>query len=272
MASVASIIRASVRFVKDRGRLSSSFRCHVFNVRAASAVVEYRLFQGIGVTASPLFSPGTTPRVLVVDGDADNRELYRDCFTLAGWTVTEAVDGREALVQALVAKPWVVVMELRLPLIDGVSLCEILRQDKTTAAVPILVVTSETRPAQLARAERAGADAVLIKPSTPDVVIAETERLVRTATLKAHSTTFRELPSPTGRRTALVKAHHRHATTMPEVPAINLICPICTQPLRYRETFVGGVNSRHSERWDYYECARCGRFQYRYRTRKLRRV
>ena len=272
MASVASIIRASVRFVKDRGRLSSSFRYHVFNVRAASAVVEYRLFQGIGVTASPLFSPGTTPRVLVVDGDADNRELYRDCFTLAGWTVTEAVDGREALVQTLVAKPWVVVMELRLPLIDGVSLCEILRQDKATAAVPILVVTSETRPAQLARAERAGADAVLIKPSTPDVVIAETERLVRTATLKAHSTTFRELPSPTGRRTALVKAHHRHATTMPEVPAINLICPICTQPLRYRETFVGGVNSRHSERWDYYECARCGRFQYRYRTRKLRRV
>ena len=224
------------------------------------------------MTASPLFFPGTTPRVLIVDGDADNRELYRDCFTLAGWTVTEAVDGREALVQAIIAKPWVVVMELRLPLIDGVSLCEILRQDKATAAVPILVVTSETRATQLARAERAGADAVLIKPSTPDVVIAESERLVQSATLKTYATPSYELPSPSGRRTALVKAHHRHATTMPEVPAINLMCPICTQPLRYQETFVGGVNSRHSERWDYYECARCGRFQYRYRTRKLRQM
>jgi CheY-like chemotaxis protein len=224
------------------------------------------------MTAFPMSSPGATPRVLVVDGDADNRELYRDCFTLSGWTVTEAVDGREALVQALITKPWVVVMELRLPLIDGVSLCEILRKDKVTATVPILVVTSETRPSQLARAERAGANAVLIKPSTPDVVIAETERLVRAVTMHTQSTPFRELPSPTSRRTALVKAHHRHATTMPDVPAINLMCPICTQPLRYQETFVGGVNSRHSERWDYYDCARCGRFQYRYRTRKLRQV
>ena len=100
------------------------------------------------MTAFPMSSPGATPRVLVVDGDADNRELYRDCFTLSGWTVTEAVDGREALVQALITKPWVVVMELRLPLIDGVSLCEILRKDKVTATVPILVVTSETRPSQ----------------------------------------------------------------------------------------------------------------------------
>jgi CheY-like chemotaxis protein len=235
-------------------------------------VVKYRPFQGNAVTASPLFSPGATPRVLVVDGDADNRELYRDCFTLSGWTVTEAVDGREALVQALIAKPWVIVMELRLPLIDGVSLCEILRQDKATTAVPILVVTSETRPGQLARAERAGASAVLIKPSTPDIVVAESERLVRAATVKTRSTPLRELPSPAGRRTALVKAHYRHATTMPDVPAITLMCPICTQPLRYQETFVGGVNSRLSERWDYYECTRCGRFQYRYRTRKLRQV
>jgi CheY-like chemotaxis protein len=224
------------------------------------------------MTAFPMSSPGATPRVLVVDGDADNRELYRDCFTLSGWTVTEAVDGREALVQALITKPWVVVMELRIPLIDGVSLCEILRKDKVTATVPVLVVTSETRPSQLARAERAGASAVLIKPSTPDVVIAETERLVRAVTMHTQSTPFRELPSPASRRTALVKAHHRHATTMPDVPAINLMCPICTQPLRYQETFVGGVNSRHSERWDYYDCARCGRFQYRYRTRKLRQV
>jgi CheY-like chemotaxis protein len=224
------------------------------------------------MSTSPLSSPAATPRVLVVDGDADNRELYRDSFVLFGWAVTEAVDGREALVQAVIAKPWVVVMELRLPIIDGVSLCELLRRDKVTAAVPILVVTSETRPVQLARAERAGASAVLIKPSTPDVVIAETDRLVRAVAMQTHSTPFRELPSPAGRRTALVKAHHRHSTTMPDVPAVNLMCPICTQPLRYQETFVGGVNSRHSERWDYYECTRCGRFQYRYRTRKLRQV
>ena len=77
------------------------------------------------MTASPLSFPGATPRVLIVDGDIDNRELYRESFAVFGWMVSEAADGRDALVQALIAKPWVVVMELRLPFIDGVSLCEI---------------------------------------------------------------------------------------------------------------------------------------------------
>ena len=209
--------------------------------------------------------------MLVVDGDTDNRELYRDSFTLEGWTVTEASDGREALVQALTSRPWVVVTELRLPLIDGVALCEILRKDRATEAVPILVVTSETRPVELARAERAGASAVLIKPSTPDVIVAEMRRLVQAASDAALLPPPRTPPAPSGRR-SLVKAHRRLSTTTPDQPPASLSCPICGQPLRYQETFIGGVSSRHPERWDYYDCVRCGTFQYRHRTRKLRQL
>jgi CheY-like chemotaxis protein len=219
------------------------------------------------LTVRSVSSPGALPRVLVVDGDADNRALYRDSFTLAGWSVTEASDGREALVQVLIVKPRIVVTELRLPIIDGVSLCKILRRDPATATMPILVVTSDARVMQLARAERAGANAVLVKPTAADIVITEMERLVGAATVH----TAPALPTPSG-RTALVKAHRRHSTTTPDVPAASLNCPLCGQALRYQETFIGGVSSRHTERWDYYECARCGQFQYRCRTRKLRRV
>ena len=213
---------------------------------------------------------GGIPHALVVDGDADNRALCRDALTLAGWRVTEASDGREALVQALLVKPWVIVTELRLPLIDGISLCEILRRDRVTKAVPILVVTGESRATELARAEHAGASAFLIKPCAPDVLLAETHRLVQRA--KTMAAPAPSLPTPPARRTALVKAHHRHATTTPEKPAIDLSCPICSQALKYQETFVGGVSSRQSERWDYYVCAKCGQFQYRHRTRKLRQI
>jgi CheY-like chemotaxis protein len=209
--------------------------------------------------------------VLVVDGDADNRELYRDSFTLEGWKVTEACDGREALVHALACHPSVVVTELRLPLIDGVALCEILRRDRVTEAMPILVVTSETRPIELARAERAGANAILVKPSTPDVIIAEMKRLVEIASRAAAQTKPSRLSALSGRR-SLVRVHRRLSTTTPDEPPANLSCPICTQPLRYQETFIGGVSSRHPERWDYYECVRCGTFQYRHRTRKLRQL
>ena len=209
--------------------------------------------------------------MLVVESDADNRELYRDSFTRHGWSVAEAADGREALVLALTAKPWVVVTELRLPLLDGVTLCEILRKDRATASVPILVVTSETRAVELARAERAGANAILVKPSTPDVIIAEMKRLIGHATAAASQPASHTLPTQSSRR-SLVKAHRRLSTTTPDKPPASLTCPICAQPLRYQETFIGGVSSIHPERWDYYECARCGQFQYRHRTRKLRQL
>ena len=208
------------------------------------------------------------PRVLIADSDMDNRVLYRDSFTFAGWSVSEAHDGREALVQAFITRPWIVVTELRLPIIDGASLCEILREDGVTASVRILVITSETRDAELDRARRAGADEVLLKPCAPDRVVAEARRMARTRFIAAAPA----LPSPPGHRTSLAKAHHRFETTSPDQPPLPLVCPICTDPLRYERTFIGGVSRRHPERWDYFSCPKCGQFQYRFRTRKLRQL
>src|SRR5690349_19570734 len=88
----------------------------------------------------------TRPRILVVDGDPAARASYRLSFSSAGWDGIEAIDGRDGLVKALVNSPSFVVTDLALPLIDGVSLCEILRRDRTTTRIPILVVTSDTRP------------------------------------------------------------------------------------------------------------------------------
>jgi hypothetical protein len=80
------------------------------------------------------------------------------------------------------------------------------------------------------------------------------------------------LPSPTGRRKVLVKAHQRQSTTTPPDPPVDLHCPICGRGLHYERTYIGGVSSRHPERWDYFACSTCGQFQYRFRTRKLRQL
>jgi hypothetical protein len=65
-------------------------------------------------------------------------------------------------------------------------------------------------------------------------------------------------------RTAPTFTHH------PEIPAPQLLCPSCDRPLIYRQTVIAGV--KPPERWDYYECRSCGPFQYRHRTRLLRRT
>lgn len=219
------------------------------------------------MSASPPPAPTVFPsrRVLVVDGDVDTREMYGEFFAKQCWSVTQARDGRDALVLALKERPSIVVTELWLPIIDGLALCRLLRRDRLTRAIPILVVTSETRADYLRQAEQVGANAILIKPSTPDAVSIEIHRLTS-------ATTVQKFALPSTSRRSLSKAHLRFETSMPNDPAPMLCCPLCTAQLRYEKTFIGGVNRRFAERWDYLNCVHCGQFSYRHRTRKLRHI
>jgi two-component system chemotaxis response regulator CheY len=210
-------------------------------------------------------------RILVVEADADSRSMYVAAFTMAGWHVVEAADGRDALVSALSHPPSLVVTELRLPFIDGFALCDILRRDRTTAAVPVLVVTTETRDEELTRARDAGAAAILIKPALPDAIVREAERLLAQPPPVVESVVC-HTAVVTPRRVPLARAHPRLLTTTPSEPAPDLMCPMCGHVLHYEQTYFGGVSSRHPERWDYYSCFSCGQFQYRHRTRKLRKL
>jgi PleD family two-component response regulator len=122
--------------------------------------------------------PVQTPWILVVDSDAPTRALYRESLAIAGCDVVEASDGRYALAQAFMHPPSLVITEVILPSVDGYALCELLKRDARTADVPILVVTSETRPAQIDRARKAGANVVLIKPTGIENILNEMRRLV----------------------------------------------------------------------------------------------
>jgi hypothetical protein len=59
-----------------------------------------------------------------------------------------------------------------------------------------------------------------------------------------------------------------HFTSSPETPAPVLVCPTCDTTLTYRQSVFNGVTP--VERWDFFDCRRCGPFEYRHRTRKLR--
>jgi CheY-like chemotaxis protein len=224
----------------------------------------------------------SAPRILVADADADTRTLYRDSFTSAGYDVVEASDGREALLQALMNPPSLVISEISLPFIDGCALCEVLSRDRTTADLPILVVTTEA--AQIDRARQAGADVVLIKPATIESILNEMQRLLADSTdlgergtdTGANALTQRDEstngPARSKHQKALSKSFSRSTTTTPPASPPELRCPSCDRPLRYERSEIGGVSRRHVEQWDYYACPTCGRFQHRQRTGKLRSV
>jgi predicted RNA-binding Zn-ribbon protein involved in translation (DUF1610 family) len=83
-----------------------------------------------------------------------------------------------------------------------------------------------------------------------------------------------ETPSPiatdVGGAVRSVKRTRRTAffTCAPSIPPPKLLCPNCDVSLVYRQTVISGV--KPIERWDYFDCAACGPFIYRDRTRKLR--
>ena len=226
--------------------------------------------------------------VLIVDRDDDTRHMYAEYLRLGNWRVDEAADGREALAKAISLRPDVIVTEKRLPGIDGVALCSLLRQDVATSAIPVVFVTGDAYASDVEQATDAGADVVLTKPCTPDQLLAEIRRLILASTdpvdqaVASRQSTVERLEEAdevlsravdTPRRHTLKKAHRRGDTLNPPQPPPSLVCPLCDRPLSYQRSHVGGVSSKHAEQWDYFECGRgCGTFQYRARTRKLRKV
>jgi CheY-like chemotaxis protein len=222
-------------------------------------------------------------RVLVVDANPETRALYEQSFLTAGFDVVPAADGREALTKALVHPPHLVVMELRLPLIDGFALCEILRRDRTTTRVPMLVVTAETRPVELERIRRIGADDVLLKPVPPDVLAQRAGELVAASDDPERNgggirsrfvlpDAARLFMSEGPRRRTAKAMTLRALTVAPPLRPPSLTCPSCDRTLTYCVSQTGGVSDRHAEQWDYFACSTCGGYQYRQRTRKLRRL
>jgi two-component system, cell cycle response regulator DivK len=106
----------------------------------------------------------TGERVLLVEDNEKNMKLVRDVLRAAGYDTLEAWTGRRALQLALRQKPDLVVMDVRLPDIDGLAALSRLRADERTAAIPVLVLTAQAMAGDRERFLAAGFDGYLSKP------------------------------------------------------------------------------------------------------------
>lgn len=117
--------------------------------------------------------------VLLVEDQPDNRNIYKTILEFAGHTVFEATNGVEALASVRSRVSDVIVMDVTMPLMDGLEATRQLKGDPRTAAIPILVLTAHATSADREEAFAAGADAYLSKPCVPKDVLAEVERLLQ---------------------------------------------------------------------------------------------
>lgn len=117
------------------------------------------------------------PAVLIVDDDPDIREML--AFTLAGhgFAVRQAGDGAEALASLAASAPDCVVLDLMLPELDGFGVLASRRDTGLALDAKIVVLSCRSDEAALVRAWELGADAYLVKPTDPDVLVARIRQL-----------------------------------------------------------------------------------------------
>jgi CheY-like chemotaxis protein len=110
------------------------------------------------------------PLVLLVEDDRDSRDMYAMGLDLFGMRVAAAGTAAEALECVANEPPDIVVTDLTLPDMDGLTLCEALTRTPGIERVPIVALTGRSGDEDLARAEAVGVRRVIVKPCPPDAL------------------------------------------------------------------------------------------------------
>jgi DNA-binding response OmpR family regulator len=129
-------------------------------------------------------------RILVVDDDDDIRMLLRELFTRAGYEVTEAGNGRDALKRMFEAPPSLVVLDVTMPELDGYQTLERIRD---LSEVPVVMLTARTQELERVRGLATGADDYVAKPFGRQELLARVQALLqREGSKSAHGDVYRD--------------------------------------------------------------------------------
>ena len=117
-------------------------------------------------------------RILVVDDDADLRDAIAFTLSEAGFAVGEAADGPAALATIGAARPDLVVLDVMMPGPSGIEVCRQLREDPSTASLPVILLTARTSPAFRYAGLATGANRHVLKPFDPADLVALVRELL----------------------------------------------------------------------------------------------
>jgi two-component system, OmpR family, alkaline phosphatase synthesis response regulator PhoP len=118
-------------------------------------------------------------RALIVEDDPDIVELIDHYLRAEGFEVEGIGDGRQALERLHAGSHDIVILDLQLPGLDGLSLCAELRRDKRTRALPVIMLTARGDEADRVVGLEVGADDYVVKPFSPKELVARVRALMR---------------------------------------------------------------------------------------------
>lgn len=112
-----------------------------------------------------------TANILTVDDSASIRQAIKIALTAAGYGVTEAGDGAEGLKKAEAGGFDLIITDLNMPVMDGLTMIQELRKRQSLAGVPIVFLTTESDDGAKQQAKAAGATGWMTKPFEPEQLV-----------------------------------------------------------------------------------------------------
>lgn len=105
--------------------------------------------------------------ILTVDDDAGIRRLVQLNLQRAGYRVTTAVDGLDALEKIPEDRPDLMIVDVTMPRLDGIELLRRIKGNPDTASIPVVMLTAKSQDADIQEGSRSGAEAYIPKPFNP---------------------------------------------------------------------------------------------------------
>jgi two-component system, chemotaxis family, chemotaxis protein CheY len=118
-------------------------------------------------------------RILIADDSASMRQLVEFTLKSAGFEVIVAVDGKDALNKSNGSKIDMVITDLNMPGMDGITLIKELRGAPANKFTPIVMLTTESQADKQAEGKKAGASGWIVKPFTPAALLETVNKLAK---------------------------------------------------------------------------------------------
>jgi CheY-like chemotaxis protein len=119
--------------------------------------------------------------VLIVDDDAAHMDIATTILRHHGYQTLSAVDADQAMLLIMERRPQAVIMDVRLPRVDGWMMTRQIKDDARTASIPIIIFTASALPEDRERSAEAGAFCHLAKPCEPREIVEAVERCLSLA-------------------------------------------------------------------------------------------
>lgn len=110
-------------------------------------------------------------KILVVDDEEAISSYLQRKFLKMGYSVYAAHDGKEAVDQAFAHIPDIILLDVKLPKLNGIEVCKILKSDERTRGIPVIMLSAKAQSFEIQEGLGAGASRYLCKPvSFPDIL------------------------------------------------------------------------------------------------------